>query len=346
MNSKHFIKAGVLATILVLTGLVCWEAFWRVKGYEPTYNDDKALWALHRPNARLPMDEATVFIGSSRIKFDLDIPTWQKLTGEKAVQLAIVGTSPRLVLKDLAEDENFKGKLVIDITEPLFFSQNPIFHKFAEDALSFYKKQSLSEKLSSSVNRALESQLVFLEESRFSISTLLNDLEIPDRPGVFSYPAFPKGFQWTRFDRQTYMADLFLNDSNEINKQTNIWTRLISGDKTPPLEGDALNAVFEEVRLAVDKIRSRGGKVIFVRPPSSGPMGAGEKMAFPRDKYWDKILASAEAEGIHFSDYPETSGLICPEWSHLSPGQAKTYTRHLVKRLGERGWFASTAAHL
>ena len=66
-------------------------------------------------------DKATVFIGSSRIKFDLDIPTWESLTGNHAIQLANVGSSPRPVMEDLANDPNFKGRLVVDVTEGLFF---------------------------------------------------------------------------------------------------------------------------------------------------------------------------------------------------------------------------------
>ena len=295
----------------------------------------------HRPDASLPMDEATVFIGSSRIKFDLDIPTWEKLTGERAVQLAIVGTSPRLLLQDLAADETFKGKLIVDVTEPLFFSQNPFFHKSAQEAIAYYKKQTPTDKISNQVHLALESKFVFLEERRFSVNTLLNDLEIPNRPGVFSFPSFPKGFEWTTYDRQTYMSEMFLSDSNNIKRQTEIWSMLIAGDKTPLLDGDALQEVFFEIKSAVEKIQNRGGKLVFVRTPSSGPMGEGERIVFSREKYWNEILRVTDSEGIHFDDYPETRDLICPEWSHLSPAQAIGYTQHLVNRLSEINWFTN-----
>jgi hypothetical protein len=46
----------------------------------------------------------------------LDIPTWEKETGEGAIQLSFVGTSPRLLSDDLASDNNFKGKFIIDVT--------------------------------------------------------------------------------------------------------------------------------------------------------------------------------------------------------------------------------------
>src|SRR5688572_3071072 len=233
MHSGKFVKAGILTAILVVAFVCGWEYYWRQKGFIPTLNDDKFLWANTRKDATLPINEATVFIGSSRIKFDLDIPTWETLTGEKAVQLALVGTSPRLLLQDLANDVNFKGKLVIDVTEALFFSKNPFFQKSSSEAIAFFKDRTPSQRLSSQLNFALESRLAFMEEQNFSLTALLNDLEIPNRPGVFAMPVFPKGFAWTTLERQTYMSPGFLADSNMIKRQTDIWRMLLMSDPTP-----------------------------------------------------------------------------------------------------------------
>jgi hypothetical protein len=339
MHSKILLRTALLAMLIFLLLTASWEIFWRSRGFIPTFNDDKALWVEKRKEAYADIKNATVFIGSSRIKFDLDIPTWKKETGEQAIQLSLVGTSPILLLKDLAEDENFKGKLVVDVTEVLFFSQNPAFRKSAIEATSYYKKQSLSEKFSSKLHLALESKLAFLEERRFSLNTLLADLEVPDRPGVFSFPAFPKGFEWTTRDRQTYMSDMFLSNPSDLDRQTAIWGKLIMGDKTPPVTGDALDKILLELKTYADKIRARGGRIIFIRTPSSGPMEEGEKQAYPKEKYWDRLLQFTQAEGIHYEDEPQTAAMICPEWSHLSPADAVVYTKILARQLAERGWF-------
>ena len=92
MHPKHFLNAAILAFILVLVFVMSWELYWRSRGFGVSYNDDKILWASKRKEIYKPADQATVFIGPSRIKFDLDIPTWEMLTGEKAIQLAIVGS--------------------------------------------------------------------------------------------------------------------------------------------------------------------------------------------------------------------------------------------------------------
>ena len=89
----------------------------RSQGLKVDYDDNPALWADKRRKAiNLPADKATVFIGSSRIKYDLDINTWRKLTGDEPVQLAMEGNSPLPIMDDLAADEKFKGKLVVDVT--------------------------------------------------------------------------------------------------------------------------------------------------------------------------------------------------------------------------------------
>src|SRR5687767_2571411 len=118
MQQNNLIKIGLVVIVIVAAFLVSWEGFWRVKGFTPTYNDDKALWAHKRSRPYSDPHEATVFIGSSRLKFDLDNPTWQSITGEEAVQLSLVGTSPILLIDDLANHEKFRRKVVIDVTEP------------------------------------------------------------------------------------------------------------------------------------------------------------------------------------------------------------------------------------
>lgn len=70
----------------------------------------------------MPFDQATILLGSSRIKFDIDISTWKEETGEKAIQLSLPGTPPHLILRNLVDDENFKGKVIIDVMELQFFA--------------------------------------------------------------------------------------------------------------------------------------------------------------------------------------------------------------------------------
>src|SRR5918993_2820389 len=191
MDSKSLMKAAILTVMLAIGFMVSLEMYWRGRGFVPTYNDDKVLWSTKRKEIYKPAEEATVFIGGSRIKFDLDVPTWENLTGEKAIQLAIPGTPGRLVLRDLANDKNFKGKVIIDVADGQFFSlpDSTRRDRLAREALEYYYDETPAQRVSSSINFFLESKLVLLEEGKYSLTSLLNDLKLPNRPGVNVSPA-------------------------------------------------------------------------------------------------------------------------------------------------------------
>lgn len=173
MQPKHFAKAAVLAVLLIITFLALWEAYWRSKGFPISYNDDKDLWSTQRKQVYQTSDNATVFIGSSRIKFDLDVPLWKELTGNHAIQLSCVGTSPRPLLHDLANDNNFKGRVIVDITEGLFYGRNTKrTEKSAIERIEYFKKWTPAQRISAAINYPLESSFVFLDEEKFSLEAL------------------------------------------------------------------------------------------------------------------------------------------------------------------------------
>jgi hypothetical protein len=339
VQSKKFLKSGILTLILVACFILCYELYWRSRGFAVSYNDGKQLWAVKRKQAYEPAADGTVIIGASRIKFDLDLDAWEKLTGDHPVQLSLVGTSPRPLLHDLANDIHFKGKLMIDVTEPLFFSRDTKRRgKRAMESIDFYKKGTPSERASSYIDFGLESIFVFLEEDKFALNQLLNEIRLPARKGVFVPPVFPKEFEETKFDRQTFMTPMFLADTSLQKRQRKNWTILGALDTTPGIKGDTLEAVFKDIKTDIDKIRSRGGEVMFVRTPSSGEYLRTEKLVYPREQYWDRLLAYTNTPGIHFSDYPAISNFVCPEWSHLTPKDGLIYTITLVGILRAKGW--------
>ena len=298
------------------------------------------MWAATRNRIKDETKPATVIIGSSRIKFDLDLSTWKSLTGEEAIQLAMVGTSPRPILRHLAADETFKGKLIIDVVEGLFFSPRTfISEKSARESVEYFEKETPAQKTSGMLNHHLESQIVLIEEGKFGLTNLLNDLQLPNRQGVFSFPSFPHEFATVLSNRQTVMTPMFLSNPDLIEKQIGNWVRLGGLDKTPGIKGPVLQAVFDEVKECVNKIRIRGGEVVFVRPPSSDGFLEAEKIAYPRAEYWDAMLKYTDTPGIHFEDYPSTANFKCPEWSHLHPDDVITYTEELVRILkNETRW--------
>ena len=339
MNNPSLAKAGILTVILVATSIVSWEFYLRSKGLTVSYDDDEGLWADKRDMVYEPADKATVIIGSSRNKYDVDIPTWKNLTGDHLIQLSCVGSTPLLTLDNLANDKNFKGKLIVDVTEILFFSTAPQNADRPLKRIEWYKKRTPAQWFSFKVNHFLESQFVFLDKDFYSLNALIYRIKIPSRKGVFVFPDFPMEFERVTFDRQCFMTDRFVADTNLQNQVKGVWAFIQKISKDPPASGPKLDSILNTVKADVDKIKARGGQVLFIRTPSSGPFLMGEKMGYPRTQYWDRILSVTGCPGIHFEDYPPIANFVCPEFSHLKPSDAVIYTTNLVDILQkEKGW--------
>jgi len=330
MQTNSPAKAAILALLLVLTFLVSWEFYLRHKGVVADYDDGPELWAHVRGQVYEPSDKAVVFIGSSRIKYDLDVETWESLTHTHAIQLAMVGSSPRPMLTDLADDPNFKGKLVVDVTEVLFFSKRGKEHPTA--GIAYYKGRTPAQKASFYLDKPIESRLAFLNESHYAINGLIGRMHIPDRPMVYPFLDFPLGFDVTSYDRQTKMSADFVADTNRQNQVKAIWG-LLRGDPTPPMSGKPLDSLIQSVTRDVAKIKARGGDVIFTRTPSNGFFLMAEHHMYPREAYWNRLLKETGCKGIYYADYPGTANLVCPELSHLTPKDAVVYTTNLVNIL-------------
>ncbi len=232
MPSNNFAKGGLLALSLTLIGMIAFEFYVRHEGYKITYDDNEALFADKRAMAYEPSDQATVFIGSSRIKFDLDIPTWEALTGQDAVQLANVGSSPRPVLEDLANDPKFKGNLIVDVTEGLFFSEFAPYNESTRKKIAYFKNRTPTQRFSFQVDRVLESQFVFLDQDNFSINSMLDNTRPPERPGVYPGLYFPWQFGPTTYKRQSYMTPEFVADTNLQNQVKAVWAGIWKNART------------------------------------------------------------------------------------------------------------------
>jgi len=335
MNQSSLKKAAILMLCIVIGIMASWEIYLRSIGITPSYNDDSPLWANQRARVYEDPDKAVVFIGSSRIKYDLDIPTWEQLTGKQAIQLAMTGSNPRPVLENLANDINFKGNLVIDVTEFIFFSDAPFYAEKPSAHINYFKDRTPAQRASFKINHFLESKFVFLDKDQLSIGAKLNTIRIKNRTGIIPPLVFPLEFERTNFDEQSKMTTAFVTDTSINNKVSNIWHMLMSGPPPPPMPDSVLLAICITVKNDIDKIKARGGNVVFVRTPSSGTVFKGEKMGLPREIFWNRLLKETNCKGFYFADYPVLANMICPEESHLSPQDAIVYTQQLVTQLGE-----------
>lgn len=346
MNEKSLLKSAVLTLVIVVTVVLSFEIYLRNEGIVIDYDDGPPLWSNNRAMVYEPSDKAIVFIGSSRIKYDLDQGTWNSLTKVHPIQLAIEGTCPRPVLEDLANDPNFKGKVVVDVTEGLFFSMAPPNMEEAIKNIKYFHDRTPAQRASFELNKVLESQLVFLNKDYYSLNAQLDGLEIQSRPGVFVMPLFPMNFSRTTFARQEYMNDAFLASPAEINQVKGNWVFFGKlARSAPPTPPKVYDAIFKKVKENINKIKARGGEVVFVRTPSSGDYFKGESMGFPRDKFWERLLKETDCPGIHFKDYAAMAHFECPEFSHLKLSDAILFTKSFFNELSKQKGFTNLQSH-
>lgn len=321
--------AGVAALVTFVALIGGWEWYWRDFGATPTYRNSDGLWAIQRRLVDRIEGDKTVIIGSSRVLFDIQLPVWEQVAGEKPIQLALEGTSPMTFLQDLAEDPDFTGMLIVGVTPDLYFTDFGIRRL---GALDYYRKETPSQWFGQRVSMAIEPYLAFYHED-YALFTALRRLPWPKREGVKPYRDVRR-LETMTADRNTRLWRKLEDDVEYRDYARSIWLQLGPPPGIPEEELRLMAAAGVEkavaaTRQAVEKLEARGVDVIFVRMPSSGGFYAAETQRMPRERSWDRLIAETGAIGIHFEDHAELQGLDTPEWSHLSGADADRATRSL-----------------
>lgn len=332
---------AVVVALVTIGTTLAWEFYARSLGYAPTINDNDDLWAITR---RKVEPESIVIIGDSRGWFDVDLDEFEKGLGKRAIQLAAPGSTTWPVLEDLAKDETFHGTVICSFVPMLFFAppSSPPMER-AEKIVKRFYSQTLSQRAGEYLGIWLEEHVAFLKPDDLSLEGLLNQLPIPNRPGARVPPTFPPYFQREDRERRARMWEKCAEPGSELAKRIQqIWIPLFTPPPPPAFipkdifmakMKEGIEKRFAEVTAAVDKIRRRGGKIVFVRFPNSGGLKELEDKIMPRQQSWDPLLQMTHAPGIYYSDFPELSGFDCPEWSHLTAGDSVEFSKRLVPHL-------------
>jgi hypothetical protein len=319
---------ALFALALFVVLLAAWEWRMRTLGLEAgDLDDDGSSWAEQR--RRIDAGDVKVaIVGDSRILFDTDLDRFQQLTGVRPVQLALPGTNARPFLQDLARDRNFHGLAIVGIAERSYFRDEA---GLMANALDVYRYEAPSRRSGFLIQRVLEQRLAFLDDA-YRLSTLVHRLDPDLRPDASS----PLNDVWkvrgSGADRQSWMWPRIENDARLRGHARYVWMRPPPANRRGPLPPELIARTQSATREAVAAIRARGGDVVFIRPPSTGPLRIGEEK-LPRKQGWDPLLRAADVRGIHFEDYASMRGLDLPEWSHLSRRCATVYTDAYVREL-------------
>src|SRR5881392_98760 len=330
----------VVVVLVVIAAASAWEFYCRSIGYGPTLDDNEDLWTMTRQRVE---PESVVIIGDSRGWYDLDLDELQKGLGKRPVQLAMGGGCGYPVLLDSADDKTFHGTIICSFVPRLFLAPpgTPPMER-GEKAVRRSHTQTPAQRASEYLAMPLEEHVAFLKQQDLTLEQLLKRSPIPNRPGALVPPRLPPYFGTVDRERRARMIEECARPGKLQSTIQQIWLPLFTPPPPPtyiPKEefakqmSQAVEQRFHDVAAAVQKLRSRGGKIVFVRLPHSGGLKALEDREMPRAAVWDRVIKDTAAPGIYYEDFPELAGFNGPEWSHLSAGDSVEFSKRLIPHL-------------
>ncbi len=335
-------RTWLLAALLAVALAAGVESRWRAQGQRaPMVVDDKDNWSLQRERLSTGDGQAVALLGMSRIQLGFATQVfYDRYPNHTLGNLCIEGLAPYATLRDLANDETFRGVAIIEITEPgvmreLWENQQPYVRYFHTD-------WRFDKRIVRRTANVIQSNLVMVNPSLCIRELLTRAIEgrrsVPnylvthaDRSRLADFSKADMMKLWM------FLGDIILGDRYA---KRNRRAKAAATSTADVPEADRTAQWLENVAAFdrhVKTIQSRGGKVVFVRYPVSGATGHGMDLDFPRQRYWDLFVQHISATTIHHDDVPGLRGYPTPDWSHLGEADAHRFTAALLDELERRG---------
>lgn len=311
-------RIWAVAGAVVLLTLGGSELLWRARGYPAELRDGPGLWALMRKSVAQNDPRQVVIIGDSRMQNGISTAAFQEVFKTKPVQLALVNGAAAPVLFNLAQDPSFNG-IVVSSVNRWDLSGMPEKWEMPRDYLNYYQGLTPAQILDERVAMLLEPNLVFMlpDLAPAQLAAAAWKRKWPDQPYIHLNPDRSRITDYSKFP---YL---------ELRKKRNEgegWFK-----EFPPVDPPQMLRDLAIIQSAVARIQERGGQVVFVRMPSSGPVRELEDKMFPREKFWRPWIVRTGALGVSFEDYPELSGFDCPDYVHLDHQAVGPFSRALAE---------------
>jgi hypothetical protein len=316
--------AAVSLVVVLAVGL---EVLWRIRGHEPSVTDREALWAYHRHRVAGAGNDTLVLLGASRVLLGFSAEAFaHRYPDRRLVQLAVLGRPPLATLRDLAADDGFRATVLCSVMPDSFL---PAGFDAQQSYIDFYHERSTAQLRWESRARAeLQSRLALLLPHLNLVSLLSAGYEKGTWPKVHFVTTAPD--RTRRADhRKVNVAVLRAAREHAI-------ARGYESQQVPPPE--RWLELAGRVRPWVEVIHARGGRVIFVRYPTTGRHRELDEGYYPRADYWDHLARATGANTLHFDDVPAMRNIDCPDTSHIDQQDQSRFTEALLEALEERGW--------
>jgi hypothetical protein len=335
MTSAPNLGRGTLATTLVLTLLLLavWEGGLRSAGVEVVDAEDSP-WVLSSryERARLHGKDAVVLLGSSRILFGVSSATLASELGvanDACANLGLRASSPLPGVEAIADDADFRGVLVVEVFPSTIFGNSK--HGKGQLIAEQIDSRFAYAQFESELLRVSARNIAFLNPSARPLDGVAALQLIVRGKGAFQQFGSLRGSnsqpdeRWVPLEVEgASQATLMGNERYFARFET------VMGENRGSAELDEL---IDWLEHRVEKIRARGGLVVFVYLPLSSSVRAAVDARFPRGAHWDRLAERFGETALHFADYPQTREMQCPEGSHLERASALAYSKWLGQKL-------------
>ena len=311
---------------LLVLGAV--EVLGRYAGFTPSNESPLESWAQIREKVEQNKQSAIVVVGASRAVAGIDPEVIRRESRGKppVFQLSRWGSSPLYILKDLIEDSQFGGTVIVTFAPSVFLVLNSSQTKETKKYIKYWRDQYHIP--SKRTERWLRS---FFEPFTFGLHNL-HPARIAKRLLLKQELPKPFGF-YTRRDRMRYVRPS-QNNPTDFETCGDLGLSEDESIETKVKREQEFNQLLGDLKILERRLKANGGRLIFVRMPSEGNFRRLENILFPRARYWDKF-GQAGFETIHFEDYPDLQ-VPTMDCSHLDGVAAGEFSSALV-RLLEQG---------
>jgi hypothetical protein len=321
----------ILAVILFVIAFSTHELFWRAQGHKPSVVDDRILWAHHRDDLLENKSKTVVLLGASRMQLGFSTETFRERFPDWSVlQLAITGRGPIAALKDLADEEQFAGVVICSITAA---DLGPDTWEDQQSYVDYYHrdyKVSINTKANRYIGSLVQRNLVGVSHSTSSMRVLgyLLQGRGAARPSLV-----------TTCDDRSRSADYTLVNAAASRRSRVDSVRKKFQSRSQPIPQEWLKSL-AAIKQMVEDIQSRGGRVIFVRFPTTGEHLRITEQFMPKNAFWDRLAQYTTGHTIHFLDFAEHETFECPDASHIDQRDKQRFTNALLDEVVRKGTFA------
>ena len=321
-------RTWVLLPVVLVVMLCGVELIFRQLGFLPSLVDSPELWSIHRDGVYSDGGQKRmVIVGASRAQTALDPQVFaQEFTEYQVVHLAIDGTAPLEIVRDLCRDPKFDGLILCSATVPLMISDDADPERRDRLYVDYYRTDfkplaGRDREYNALIKARLQSWAAIMS-SELSFKNLVSQ-------GRELKPNFlhmhHDRYRPANYRSRMTSAELSEHLAKRVAKQR-LTAAVVDQEKFDQYFGHDLPELHRE-------LSGRGGQMVLIRMPSSGESWTIEQEFVPKSSYWDRIQDLSGVPTVHFADFPGLDEFDCPDGIHLDATDAPRFTRRLSEIL-------------